>query len=616
MSRRIELLAPAKDGPTARAAIQCGADAVYIGADRFSAREAAGNTMEVIRQVTDFAHQYYARVYVALNTLLYDHELPSAEKMIHRLYEIGIDGLIIQDVGLLELDLPPVPLIASTQMHNATLEKVKFWQDVGFSRVILARELTIDQIRHIHSGTTIELECFIHGALCVGASGQCYMSYALGGRSGNRGQCAQPCRRLYSLKERHGKTIVKDRYLLSLKDLNVADHLEELIDAGVSSFKIEGRLKDIPYVVNTVGFYRQRLDSILTAKNLRRSSSGSVRLAFEPNLAKTFNRGFTDYGLTSRAAELASMDTPKSIGEFVGVVTKVEKSSFMLDRDHDLHNADGICFFDRQKNLTGTVINHVQGRTVYPQEIHAIRAGQKIHRNYDHQFCSKLTRRAAQRKIHLSMVLREMQDGLTLCGTDEDDNQAAVEMAVEKHPALKRDTARQTVLAQLTKLGNTIFECSDMKVETQDVYFLPVSQLNTARRELVRRLQDVREANRPRSSGTISRNDIPYPEKRLTYLGNVLNKRAEAFYRRHGVEVIELAPESGQDLSGRLVMTTKYCLRQELGLCRGHGLEVFAEPTSASTVEPMILRDEDGREYEVRFRCSRCGMEIFLLSRA
>ena len=258
---------------------------------------------------------------------------PRPEKMIHQLYEAGIDGLIVQDVGLLELDLPPLPLIASTQMHNATVEKVKFLEQVGFSRVILARELTLDQIRRIRSQTQIELECFIHGALCVGASGQCYMSYALGGRSGNRGQCAQPCRRLYSLKDQSGNEIAKDRHLLSLKDLSLADHLEELIDAGVTSFKIEGRLKDIPYVANTVGFYRRKLDAILPGKGLRRSSSGSVRLAFEPNLEKTFNRGFTDYGFTGRNGSIASMDTPKSIGEYVGTVARVEKSCFILDRD-------------------------------------------------------------------------------------------------------------------------------------------------------------------------------------------------------------------------------------------------------------------------------------------
>ena len=245
---KIELLAPAKDASTAIAAIRCGADAVYIGAERFGAREQAGNTMAAIRQATEFAHQYYAKVYVTLNTLLYDDELPAAEKMIHQLYKIGIDGLIIQDTGLLELDLPPLPIIASTQMNNNTPEKVRFLQDVGFSRAILARELTLEEIKRIRKATSIELECFIHGALCVGASGQCYMSYAIGGRSGNRGQCAQPCRRLYSLKDGNGNTIVKDRYLLSLKDLNLAEHLEGLIDAGVGSFKIEGRLKDIAYV--------------------------------------------------------------------------------------------------------------------------------------------------------------------------------------------------------------------------------------------------------------------------------------------------------------------------------------------------------------------------------
>ena len=603
MTGKIELLAPAKDGPTARAAVQCGADAIYVGAERFSAREAAGNAMPVIQQVTDFAHQYYARVYVALNTLLYDDELPVAEKMIHQLYKIGVDGLIIQDVGLLELDLPPLPLIASTQMHNATLEKVKFWQDVGFSRVILARELTLEQIRHIRSRTSIELECFIHGALCVSASGQCYMSYALGGRSGNRGQCAQPCRRLYSLKDSRGKTIVKDRYLLSLKDLDRSDYLEELIDAGISSFKIEGRLKDVPYVVNTVSFYRRRLDSILSKKNLRRSSSGSVRLDFQPNPEKTFNRGFTDYGLTGHTSGLASMDTPKSIGEYVGVVRSVEKSCFVLDGGQDLHNADGICFFDRQRNLCGTVVNCVRGRRIYPQKMHGIRVGQKIYRNYDYVFSRKLTGRAAQRKIHLSMLLQETPQGLVLSGTDEDGNQAALEIVGGKQPALKKQAARQTIFAQLTRLGNTIFECSDVRLQTQDVYFLPVSRLNAAKRELVQRLLQVREANRSRLTMTISRNTTPYPEKHLTCMGNVLNVKAGAFYRRHGVQVIEPAAESGLDMSGRLVMTTKYCLRRQLKLCPG--------PSSKSSAEPLILQDEDDRQYQLHFLCGPCGMEIF-----
>ena len=603
MSNSIELLAPAKDVPTARAAIECGADAVYLGAPRFSAREAAGNSVSDIQQVTAFAHQYYAKVYVALNTLLRDEELPAAEKMIRQLHEAGIDGLIVQDVGLLEMDLPPAPLIASTQMHNATVEKVQFLEQVGFSRVILARELTLDQIREIRSQTQVELECFIHGALCVGASGQCYLSYALGGRSGNRGQCAQPCRRLYSLTDQAGAEIVKDRHLLSLKDLCLADHLEELIDAGVTSFKIEGRLKDLPYVANTVGFYRRRLDAILAARGLRRSSSGTVRLAFEPNLERTFNRGFTDYGFTGRNGPMASMDTPKSIGEFIGTVVRIEKSCFVLDGNRDLHNADGLCFFDSQRNLDGTVVNRVEGRKVYPQKMQGIRAGLEIYRNFDYAFSRTLAGRAAERKIGLTISLREASDGLTLSATDEDGNQAEVTIH-ERQPAEKKEAAEQTIRTQLTKLGNTIFECSNLQLQTQDTYFLPVSRLNAAKRELVERLLQARETNRPRPTGGVQRNDVRYPQGHLTYLGNVLNARAQAFYRRHRVETIEPAAESGIDLSGKVVMTTKYCLRRELGLCTGR--------SGKARAEPLILEDEDGRRYSVQFRCGDCGMDILL----
>ncbi len=603
MNGRIELLAPAKDGPTARAAILCGADAVYLGAERFGAREAAGNAMSVIREITDFAHQYCARIYVTLNTLLYDRELSAARKMAHELYDIGVDALIIQDVGLLELDLPPLPLIASTQMHNATVERVKFWEDVGFSRVILAREMTLEQIRQIRSRTSIELECFIHGALCVGASGQCYLSYALGGRSGNRGQCAQPCRRLYSLQDRRGKVWAKDRHLLSLKDLNLSEHLEDLIDAGITSFKIEGRLKDIPYVANTVGFYRQRLDSILPRKGLRPSSSGSVRLTFQPNPEKTFNRGFTDYGLTGRLSSIAATDTPKSIGEYVGTVARVEESSFVLEGAHDLHNADGICFLDHQRNLDGTVVNRIEGLRVYPQKMHGLHVGQEIYRNFDYAFSRQLAGRVAERKIRLSLLLEESAQGLTLSGTDEDGNQAQIEIKGEKQPARKKEAAGQTIRTQLTKLGNTIFECSDVQLRTADTYFFPMSQLNAAKRELVEQLLQTRQANRPRPTDGVRKNAIPYPDKHLTYLGNVLNEKACAFYHRHGVESIAPAAESGVDLSGQVVMTTKYCLRQELGLCRRNG----SEPA-----EPLILEDEDGHQFELRFRCGPCGMEIFL----
>ena len=603
MTRKIELLAPAKDASTAIAAIKAGVDAVYIGAERFGARQAAANTITDIQKVTDFAHQYYAKVYVTLNILLYDDELPIAEKIIKQLYKIGIDGLIIQDVGLLELDLPPIPLIASTQMDNSTLEKIKFWQDVGFSRVILARELTLKEIRHIRSETSIELECFIHGSLCVGASGLCLLSYAIGGRSGNRGQCAQPCRRLYSLKDANGKTIVKDRYLLSLKDLNLSGYLEELIDAGVSAFKIEGRLKDIPYVVNTTAYYRRLLDKILEKKKFQKSSSGSVHLDFEPNPEKTFNRGFADYGITGQSPNLGSIDTPKSIGEFLGVVKKTEKSFFLIDSKEELHNGDGICFFDRQQNLLGTTVNGVEGQKIYPKNINDIFEGQKIYRNLDSEFVQKLTTNPAQRKIGISLIIKETENGLILTGTDEDGNKAEIEITGNKKPALKKETAKEAFRNQLTRLGNTIFECSDLKIETLDCYFVPASQLNEARRQLIEQLLKAREINRPRLISKISKNNIAFPQKHLSFIGNVLNNKAEDFYRRCGVTKNEPAAESGQDLTGQVVMKTKYCLRKELNLCRQTGSETSAEP--------LILQDEDGREYEVRFLCGKCGMEIY-----
>jgi 23S rRNA 5-hydroxycytidine C2501 synthase len=605
MAPRTELLAPAKDASVAIAAIRCGADAVYVGAPQFGAREAAGNTISAIQQVVDFAHPYYVRVYVALNTLLHDRELGAGEKMIHQLYRIGVDGLLVQDMGLLELDLPPVALIASTQMHNATVEKVQFLEAVGFSRVILARELTLEEIRDIRRQTTVELECFVHGALCVGVSGQCYLSYALGGRSGNRGQCAQPCRRRYKLLDRQGKVIAQDRHLLSIKDLNRANRLGELVDAGVTSFKIEGRLKDVAYVANTVGFYRRRLDALLKEKGLARSSSGTSELAFEPDPDKTFNRGFTDYGLVDRNARFGSTETPKSRGEFVGTVAGVEQSSFVLGGDHDLHNGDGICFFDAQRHLAGTVVNRVDGRRVFPRKMQDIRIGQEIFRNHERLFSAALAGRAAERKIGLELNLREIDEGLALSGRDEDGNEASVEILTDRLPAQKKDAARKTIVTQLTKLGNTIFACRDLRVRTKNVYFLSVSQLNTARRELVERLMQVREANRPRMAGTVVKNAVPYPQRHLSYLGNVLNHRAKAFYRRHGVETIEPAAESGLDLSGRLVMTTKYCLRQELGLCPGS--------RSDGCAEPLILEDEDGRRFQVRFRCGPCGMEIVAL---
>ena len=598
---KIELLAPAKDVAVAIAAIDCGADAVYLGSPRFSARDAAGNSIEDIHRVVEYAHPYYVKVYAALNTLLYDDELPIAEKIARDLYEAGVDGLIIQDMGLLELDLPPIPLIASTQTNNATPEKVKFLEDVGFSRVILARELTLEQIREIRKQTQVELECFVHGALCVGTSGQCYMSYALGGRSGNRGQCAQPCRRRYTLKDAGGNTLAADRHLLSIKDLNLSDYLEELLDAGVTSFKIEGRLKDADYVANVVGFYRQKLDVILERKGLNKSSSGVVRLNFQPDPQKTFNRGYTDYGIAGKAVDIGSIYTPKSIGQVVGSVVSVGRNDFVLDGTTELHNADGLCFLDADSNLIGTSVNGVQGRTVTPQKMDGIHPGLKIFRNYDHEFVKVLDKSPAERKIAIKIVLRETPTGFQLESKDEDGNTAAAVISTEKQAAQKPDAARQTIETQLKKLGNTIFECTDLRLDFLQMYFFPVSTLNAIKRDVTQKLLDARQSALPNHpSPIVHRQSVSYPQKHLTYLGNVLNEKARAFYHKHGVETIEPGAETGVDMAGRVVMTTKYCLRRQLGLCGGGKLAA-----------PLTLIDEQGRSFRVEFRCGVCGMTVY-----
>lgn len=597
-----ELLAPAKDADIAIAAIRCGADAVYMGAARFSARQAAGNSLDDIRRVVEFAHQYYAKVYIALNTLLYDDELPAAEKLIHELDAIGIDALIIQDPGLLELDLPPLPLIASTQMDNASPAKIKLLEAVGFSRAILARELSLEQIRRIREQTSIELEAFVHGALCVSASGRCWMSWALGRRSGNRGRCAQPCRRPYTLKDPSGKIPAHNRCLLSLKDLNLSARLGDLIDAGVTSFKIEGRLKDLPYVVNTVAFYRRQLDAVLQTRGLQKSSSGSVRFDFVPDPNKTFTRGFTEFNIDGRCEQAGSIDTPKSRGEYIGTVRACGRSSFTLDTAVELHNGDGLCFFDPQGDLTGTVVNRIEGPNIIPQKMDRIRPGMTIYRNYDHEFIRRRLRCPAQRRIQIALTLRDTPGGVSLHAKDEDGVEAAFELTVEKQPAEKPDMARQTIRTQLSKLGDTGFECTDIRIETNELCFFPHAVLNQLKRGLIEALIRQRERHRPRPIGGVRKNSFPYPEKHLTWRENVLNEKARSFYRRHGVETIEPAAEAGLEMQGKQVMTTKYCLREELGLC--------TRKSDNRPAGPLLLIDEEGREFLIHFQCGPCGMQI------
>jgi collagenase-like PrtC family protease len=600
----VELLAPAKDLETGIAAINCGADAVYVGAPHFGAREAAANSLADIENLAKHAHRYWAKVYAAVNTILRDDEIDAAVQLCHELYRAGVDGLIIQDVGLLECALPPLPLIASTQMHNHTAERVAFLERVGFSRAILARELDLDHIRAIRAATTIQLEVFVHGALCVCMSGQCALSYAIGGRSGNRGQCAQPCRRSYALVDANGRTVIADRHLLSLRDLNLTPHLGNLVAAGVSSFKIEGRLKNKAYVMNIVGHYRQALDQVLGQQGA--ASSGTTTLGFVPNPEKTFNRGYTTYFLTGRGVEVASPDSPKHVGEPLGQVTAIGRRSFTLDAAAPLHSGDGITFFDRARKLEGSLVNQVQGPVVYPQKLAGITHGTRVFRNHDHAFAAEIAKSRPVRKIAVTLRLCETTDGLLLEATDEDSIRATATLACDKCPAEKPDKALASVTQQLAKLGDTEFVATRIDIVWTTPMHLAASQVNTLRRTLAENLVTARALARPIEKRSFAANDVPFPSDELTFQGNVLNQKAAAFYRRHQVCTIEPAAESGIDLAGRVVMTTRYCLKYELGLCPRERSATDAPP------EPWFLVDDENRRLRLRFRCDQrlCAMEI------
>lgn len=605
---KIELLAPAKNLNYGIEAINCGADAVYIGGPKFGARVNAGNSLEDIKKLADYAHFYNAKVYVTLNTLLYDRELEEAKSLTEKIYAAGVDALIIQDPAFLEMDIPPLPLFASTQMHNATASKVQFLENVGFKRVILARELSLPQIKEIRSQTTVELECFIHGALCVSYSGQCYLSYALGKRSGNRGDCAQPCRNLYSLKTASGKEIIKNKHLLSLKDLNLAENLAGLIDAGVSSFKIEGRLKDLSYLKNVVLHYRQVLDGIMAQKNLKKSSSGSMICSFTPNLNKSFNRGYCDYFLNGRQRFIASWDTPKWTGEKAGEIQDLGRDYFILQEVsgavNTLSPGDGISYFNRDGVLTGTVINKVEGKKVYPESMQGLSRQAFVYLNHDHNFIQKLKSFKPQRKIRVSFKFCHTARGYQLSVSDEDGNQACAVENIQYQAAVHPERMRETICRQLAKTGESQYEMEHCEIAKADgeIGFIPVSMINELRRKALDNLTQQRKLNYQRPTSLVLKNDTPYPETKLSFEGNVLNQMAEKFYLRHGVTEIEKAAESGLELKNRRVMVTKYCILFELGLC------LKQHPQA----EEYFLTDLSGNRFLLRFDCGRCQMEVWL----
>lgn len=603
IGKKIELLSPAKNLECGIEAIKHGADAVYIGAPMFSARSAAGNSIEDIKALADFAHQYYAKVYVALNTILKDDELVRVEKMIAEIYEAGADALIIQDMGILELDLPPIPLHASTQMNNRSVEKVRFLQDCGFSQVVLARELGLSEIKDIARHTNVDLEVFVHGALCVSYSGQCYLSSALSGRSANRGECAQYCRLPYSVIDTEGNVLLSNKHVLSLKDLNLSDHLEELIDAGVTSLKIEGRLKDLTYVKNITAFYRKRLDMLFEKRpEFIKASSGHTELYFVPDPNKSFNRGFTNYFLKGRNKDILSPDSPKSFGEQVGTVKDLDKNFFTYSGLKKINNGDGLCFLNEQRELEGFRVNRTEGNRIFPLEMPRLKPGIALFRNYDHAFEKMLTGDSAERKVSVDFILKETDDGFSLMVIDEEGHDVCISVLINKEPAQK--SQEENIFRQLSKLGNTMFKLENLKIEFSQNWFIPSSLLSRMKRDVVLKLQNEREGYRTRSvrSEILGASGYNYPEKAINYLGNVANQKAAAFYKRHGVVSIDPAFELKMQENVPL-MFTKHCIRYDMGCCRRY------HSVRNKLREPLYLLYK-GEKLKLKFDCEKCEMEI------
>ncbi|MGB5158216.1 peptidase U32 family protein [Desulfobacterium sp. N47] len=601
----LELLSPAGNVKIGIAAIDHGADAVYIGAPSFSARAAAGNSIEDIAELIRYAHLFAAKVYVALNTIVTDQELPEALKLTRQVYDAGADGLIIQDAGLLELDLPPIPLIASTQMHNTTPEKVKFLEAVGFSRVILARELSLAEIKIIRNQTKVELEFFVHGALCVSYSGQCYMSQAIAKRSANRGVCAQPCRHRYTLSDEDGKKILENKHLLSLKDLSLTGLIPDLVKAGITSFKIEGRYKDAGYVKNITAAFSREIDRfILNNPQYCRAGSGKTSAGFEPDPDKTFNRGYTRHFLFGRIEKVGAIDTSKSLGKCVGKVTEMGKGFFRIDTDR-IRNGDGLCFFTPSGVLSGFRVNRVDRDRIYPNTMEELKMGEQLYRNHDHEFLRMLEMSSSVRRVGISLWFQQSDTMIALEVTDEDGNQAKATIETLYQVARNPETAGNRIIGQLSSVGNTIYQLEELSVSPEHPGFLPLSIINRLRREALQLLDQIRVKRYQRKTAVFSPNTASYPETTLGFQANVLNQQAKRFYARHGTVVSEPALEAGGNPTGKRIMTTRYCIRHQLDACPRH------TPKAISLKEPLRLTDNH-RNYRLSFDCNLCVMHIYL----
>ena len=599
----LELLAPAKNLECGMAAIDHGADAVYVGAPRFGARSAAGNSLEDIRRLCEYARPFGVKVYVTVNTILYDDELDDTRQLLHDLQEAGVAAILVQDMAIMqikneELRIKSYDLHASTQTDNRTPEKVRWLRDLGFSRVVLARELSVDEIAEIHREVPdVELEVFVHGALCVSYSGICYASQHCFRRSANRGECAQFCRMKFSLVDSEGREVEHDRYLLSLKDMNQSDHLKELIEAGATSFKIEGRLKDVNYVKNVTAAYSQRLNEIIRRHPDKycRSSLGECRYTFTPDLRKTFNRGYTTYFLHGRQPDIASFDTPKAIGEYVGTVKELRGDSFNVAGVASFANGDGLCFLSRSE-LVGFRANRVQGNRIWPYRMpQGLRPGIRLYRNNDQEFERLLSKPSAERKIPIRLALRAVDDGFELSAENQRIHLRTEHIQAQKPP-------HENIIRQLSKLGDTIYTCSAVDLPDDFNYFIPNSVLSEMRRSLVEKLENQvsqGDGSFVTSAIDVTKEPSPCDTYPYTYLYNISNHLSQQFYGAKELSAYELKGGDGP------IMQCRHCIRFALGYCVKHGGQ------RPAWREPLSLVLGDGRRFRLEFDCKNCQMNVY-----
>ena len=617
-NNKLELLSPAKNIDIAKQAILHGADAVYIGGPHFGARHNAGNSVSDIAELVEFAHRFYAKVFVTLNTILHDNELEIARQLIWQLYDAGVDALIVQDMGILAMDIPPIDLHASTQMDIRTPEKAKFLSDVGFSQIVLARELNLTEIANIHQQIDANIEFFIHGALCVAFSGQCYISHAQTGRSANRGDCSQACRLPFTLKDDQGRVVAYEKHLLSMKDNNQSENLIELIQAGVRSFKIEGRYKDLSYVKNITAFYRKKLDEILEkSDDFVSASSGRTQHSFTPDPNRTFHRGATDYFVRGRQANIGAFDSPKFIGLPIGEMTKVTNQAIDIKSEKVLTNGDGLNVLVKREivgfradKVEKVANNHYR---VFPNELpkvfHSLKLPYQINRNLDHNWQQVLLKESSSRRIGVAFELRNQSNIVQLIATSEEGCSVKIALKGEFELAEQSDKALKNIKDSLSKLGQTIYYLTDLEVNLTEIFFIPSSQLNQLRRDIIDKLTLERLTHYQRKLRKPQTEPVPiYPEEQLSFLANIYNHKAREFYTQHGVKLIESAFEAHEVKDDAPLMITKHCLRFAFNLCPKQAKGIQGVKTK---VTPMKLIQNNNEELILKFNCKACEMQVW-----